>query len=141
MQINALTEDYGVAGQIVPEDVAALAAAGYRALICNRPDGEVTGEETSDGLRAAAKEAGLSFTYNPVESGAMTPENIALQGKVVAETSGPVFAYCRSGMRSSVVWAFAQAGSVPVDTLIAAAAGAGYALDGLRAQLEAQANR
>jgi len=139
MQINTLTPDYAVAGQIMPEDMAALKQAGFTAVICNRPDDEVFGDESSASIKAAAEAAGLTFAYNPVVNGAMTAENVASQGAIVADRAGPVFAYCRSGMRSSVVWALSQAGHVPTDDLIAAAARGGYDLSGMRTQIEGAA--
>lgn len=137
MQINTLTEDYAVAGQIVPDDMPALKAAGFVSVICNRPDGEVGDGEGSAVMEQAARAAGLDFTYNPVVNGALTEENVAVQGRVVDDTAGPVFAYCRSGMRSSVVWALSQAGRVATDDLIAAAGRGGYDLSPLRGQIDA----
>jgi len=139
MQLNNLTPDYAVAGQILPEDATALKAAGFAAVICNRPDGEVYGDEASAAIRAAVEAAGLSFTYNPVVNGAMTADNVAAQGSAIAQSPGPVFAYCRSGMRSAFVWALSQSGTLPTDDLITAAARGGYDLSGLRPQIEAAA--
>lgn len=138
MQINALTPEYAVAGQIRPEDAEAIVAAGFHTVVCNRPDGEVTGDEQSAPIRAAVEAAGLVFHYNPVVNGAMNEENVRLQGAALAESDGPVFAYCRSGMRCSVVWALARAPEVPADDLIEAAARAGYDLSGLRPQIAAR---
>ncbi|NCO22204.1 MAG: TIGR01244 family phosphatase [Rhodobacterales bacterium] len=137
MQINTLTPDYAVSGQIAPQDVAALKQAGFATIICNRPDAEVFGSEASAVIRAAAEDVGLSFIYNPVAGGAMTDENVAVQRTALAETDGPVFAYCRSGMRSAVVWALANAGSVSTGDLIAAAGRGGYDLSPLRGQIDA----
>ncbi|WP_108482129.1 TIGR01244 family sulfur transferase [Oceaniglobus ichthyenteri] len=136
MQINALTEDYAVGAQIQPGDVPALKEAGYTAVICNRPDEEVAEHEASAAIKAAAEAAGLTFHFNPVTNGAMTHENVNIQGTTVANATGPVFAYCRSGTRSAIVWAFSQAGKQPADTLITAAARGGYDLSGLRGQLQ-----
>ena len=35
-----VTETLSVSPQIQDQDVAAIAAAGFRAILCNRPDGE-----------------------------------------------------------------------------------------------------
>ncbi|WP_338152792.1 TIGR01244 family sulfur transferase [Oceaniglobus indicus] len=137
--MNALTPAYTVSGQITPDDIPTLKEAGFTAVICNRPDDEVTPDEDHAAIRAAAEAAGLTFVYNPVVNGALHAGNIRAQGDAIAAASGPVFAYCRSGMRSSVVWALSQAPHTPADDLIAAARQAGYALDGLRPQIEAAA--
>jgi uncharacterized protein (TIGR01244 family) len=139
MQINSLTADFAVADQITPDDVARLKQDGYTALICNRPDEEVSGHEDSAAIEAAARAAGLTFCYNPVVNGALNAENVRLQGEAIEQSTGPVLAYCRSGMRSSVVWALSQAGKTPADDLIAAAARAGYDISGLRRQIESAA--
>ena len=139
MHINSLIESYAVSGQIQPSDIAALKDAGFVSIVCNRPDEEVSGDESSAAIKAAAQSAGLAFTFNPVTNGAMTQANVETQGAALAAADGPVFAYCRSGMRSSVVWALSQAGTTPVDDLIAAAARGGYDLSGLRPMIEAAA--
>ncbi len=66
-------------------------------------------------------------------------DHIETQGQTLAESDGPVFAYCASGNRSSILWALSQAGRVPTDDLIAAGARAGYNLEGMRPQIDALA--
>lgn len=141
MDIRQITSDYAVSPQIDPADVPALAEAGFVAIICNRPDHEICPDQSSATMRAAAEAVGLRFVDNPVENGAMTEAMVVNQAEAIAASDGPVFAYCRSGTRSTVVWALGQAGKTPVDDILAAAARAGYALDGLRPQLEAIASR
>lgn len=99
MEIRQITEDYSVAGQITPEDVAAIAGAGFRSIICNRPDGEATEQPDHGSVEAAARAAGLTFRYIPVISGQMTPDNVSDQADALDELPKPVLAYCRSGAR------------------------------------------
>jgi uncharacterized protein (TIGR01244 family) len=139
MDIRRITPGYAVSPQIAPEDVAAIAAAGFTTIICNRPDHEVGPELQADAIRAAAEAAGLAFVPNPVENGAMTMDMVTGQGDAIAAAPGPVFAYCRSGTRSSIVWALSRAGQEPTDAILQAAAAAGYDLAGLRGQIEALA--
>lgn len=101
MEYRQISDKYSVAGQILPEDVAAIKAAGFNALICNRPDGEQPGQPSATSIEAAAKAAGLEFRYIPVISGQITGENVADQAAAIGELEGPVFAYCRSGARST----------------------------------------
>lgn len=101
MEYRQISDKYSVAGQILPEDVAAIKAAGFNALICNRPDGEQPGQPSAASIEAAAKAAGLEFRYIPVISGQITGENVADQAAAIGELEGPVFAYCRSGARST----------------------------------------
>lgn len=136
MDIRALTPTYAVSPQIAPEDLPAIKAAGYVTVIDNRPDGEIPGHLHTETMRAAAEAAGLHFVANPVIGGAITEENVAEQRAAIQASEGPVFAYCASGNRSSVVWALAHAGTAPADTLIGTAAQFGYNLEWLRPALE-----
>ncbi|RMH44905.1 MAG: TIGR01244 family phosphatase [Alphaproteobacteria bacterium] len=132
-----LTDDYAVAPQISTDLLSAIAEAGYRTLIDNRPDIEVAPPEASDAMAEAARAAGLAFVYNPVSGGMLTPENIATQANAIDASDGPVLAYCRSGNRSSIVWAFAMAGRLPTDEIIRRVEAAGYPIAQLAPQIEA----
>lgn len=136
MDLRSITPDYAVAPQIGPEDFAALAEAGYVAVICNRPDDEVPTELASAAMAEAAQAAGLHFHYLPVVNGAMTMQMVEDQGATLAAANGPVFAYCRSGTRSTIVWALSRSGQDATDDILAAASKAGYELSGLRGQIE-----
>ncbi len=141
MDIRALTPDYAVSPQIEPADLSAIKAAGYGTVIDNRPDGEIPPHLHTLVMQAAAEALGLVFVANPVIGGQMTMENVAAQRAAIAGATGPVFAYCASGNRSSVVWALAHAGTRPVDDLIGLPARFGYQLEHLRPQIEALAGK
>ncbi|MEZ5800139.1 MAG: sulfur transferase domain-containing protein [Nitratireductor sp.] len=53
-----------VASQLVEADFAALAEAGFRSVVCNRPDGEAEGQLPSGVAQKAAESAGLSFAIS-----------------------------------------------------------------------------
>lgn len=108
MEIREVTGDYGVAGQITEADVAAIAAAGYRSIVCHRPDGEAPDQTPHAAIAAAAKSAGLEFRYIPIVSGQMTQENADDMAEALDELPGPVFGYCRSGARSTNVYMAAR---------------------------------
>lgn len=141
MDIRPLTPDYAVSPQIDPVDMAAVKSAGYVMVIDNRPDAEIPPSHHTDAMAAAAKAAGLAFVANPVIGGALTMENVEAQAKAIASANGPVFAYCASGNRSSIVWALSNAGKMPTDDLIGIPARFGYNLEGLRDQLDAMGKR
>lgn len=101
MQMRPISDDYAVSAQIQPEDVAEIAKAGYRTIICNRPDDEDPGQPSHGSIEAAARAAGLGFRFIPVISGAMTEDDVIAQKAALDEVPGPVFAYCRSGTRSA----------------------------------------
>ena len=136
MDIRQITQDYAVSPQIEPQDMATLAARGFRTVINNRPDAEVPPELQAAAMRAAAEAAGLAYIDNPVVNGGLTMDMVQAQGAALAEADAPIFAYCRSGTRSSIVWALSQAGRQPTDALIEAAGKAGYDLAGMRDQID-----
>ncbi|MBT8456030.1 MAG: TIGR01244 family phosphatase [Rhodobacteraceae bacterium] len=136
MDIRQITPDFAVSPQIEPGDVPALKEAGFRTVVCNRPDVEVPHELSAEAMRAAVEAAGLTFVENPIDGSAITADGIAAQGTAADAGEGPVFAYCRSGTRSAMVWAMSQAGKREIDDILAACAQAGYPFDGLRGQLE-----
>ncbi|WP_028913663.1 TIGR01244 family sulfur transferase [Pseudorhodobacter ferrugineus] len=141
MDIRALTPTYAVSPQIDLSDLTAIKAAGYVAVIDNRPDGEIPPSHHTENMRRAAEEAGLAFFANPVIGGMMTMENVTEQAEAMEAAGGPVLAYCASGNRSSVVWALAHAGQMPTDDLIGIPARFGYQLEGLRGQLDMMAQK
>jgi uncharacterized protein (TIGR01244 family) len=136
MDIRPLTESYAVAPQIAPEDLPAIKAAGFTAVIDNRPDGEVPGHLHAVTMQAAAEKLGLAFVVNPIIGGAMTMANVSAQRAAMQAANGPVLAYCASGNRSSQVWALAQAGQMTTDELVGIPARFGYQLEGLRGQID-----
>ena len=79
MDLRQLTPDLAVSAQIRPEDVPALADAGFRVLINNRPDAEVGEDENDAAMRKAAEDAGLSYFYIPFSPGQVTPDMITAQ--------------------------------------------------------------
>jgi uncharacterized protein (TIGR01244 family) len=137
MDIRPITPAYAVSPQIDLTDLPAIKAAGYTTVIDNRPDGEIPPHLHTAAMRAAAEALGLTFIANPVISGAMTAQNVADQRAAMDAAKGPVFAYCASGNRCSVVWALSNAGRMPIDDLVGLPARFGYQLDHLRPQLAA----
>lgn len=141
MDIRQLTPRYSVSPQISPEDMEAIAAAGFTAVICNRPDEEVPPSHQAQAIGEAAKAAGLTFQVLPITHQSMTPQTIAQQRDMLAASDGPVLAYCASGTRSSVIWALGAAAEMSVDDVLEATRHAGYALENLRPTLEQAARQ
>lgn len=110
MDIRQIAADYAVSAQIHPGDAAALKAAGFKSVICNRPDNEDAGQPPVADIKAAVEAAGLEFRHVPVISGQMTPQNVADHAQALDELPKPVFAYCRSGTRSTNLYNAAKAG-------------------------------
>lgn len=129
-----LNETIAVAPQITVEDMANLAAAGYSTVINNRPDGEQPGQPVSDDLRAAAERHGMTFLHQPVVGGEITQAQVDAFARTLENTHGPVAAFCRSGMRSVMLWALANSGTADIDALVATARAAGFDLADLPEQ-------
>ena len=108
MEYRQISDDYSVSGQIQPQDIAAIKDAGFRSVICNRPDNEQPGQPSAESIKAAAEAAGLAFRYIPVISGQITMDNVEDQAEALDELDGPVFAYCRSGARCTNLYGLIQ---------------------------------
>lgn len=134
MDIRNVTPAYAVSPQIDPADAAAIKAAGFVTVICNRPDAEVPPSHQAAAMRTAIEAEGLTFVDNPVTHQGLNMTMVADQSTAAAE--GKTLAYCASGTRSTIVWALGQAGAQDTDAIIATAADAGYDLSGLRGQLD-----
>lgn len=137
MDIRPITDSYAVSPQIAPEDMAAIKAAGYVAIIDNRPDAEIPPEWQATAMEAAAKEAGLDFVVNPVTHAGLNMDMVATQMETLQNAGGPVLAYCASGTRSSIVWSLGMAKDMSAEEIMQATGNAGYDLSGLVPQLNA----
>ncbi|AZN99254.1 TIGR01244 family phosphatase [Mesorhizobium sp. M9A.F.Ca.ET.002.03.1.2] len=108
MDYRQISKDYSVSGQIQPEEAVAIKAAGFKSVICNRPDDEQPGQPSANSVKAAVEAAGLAFRYIPVISGQITAENVEDQAEALDELEGPIFAYCRSGARCTNLYGLIQ---------------------------------
>ncbi len=136
MQMNTLSDDYTVSPQIDVSDVPSIAQAGFKSVICNRPDQENPAPRHIEAIKAAVQAAGMEFAENVFDPSSFGPDKIERQAELLAQLPSPVFAYCASGNRCSIVWAFVQAGCIATDDILHATARAGYQLAHLRPQLE-----
>lgn len=128
MDIRTVTDSFAVSPQIRPEDVDSLANAGFTTIICNRPDDEEIGQPDVAAIKAKAQAAGMTFHHLPIVSGMFGPQHVAQMEELLDGSDGKVFAYCRSGTRSIMLWAFQEVAKRPRDEVLAQAAAAGYDL-------------
>ncbi len=124
-----VTERFAVSPQIGIEDVAIARADGFKLIVNNRPDGEEAGQPSSAEIEAAAREAGMDYVQIPI-SGRPTAQQIEVENAAIAAADGPTLAFCRSGSRSIMTWAFGQlaSGEATPAEIIRQAATAGYDL-------------
>ena len=135
MELKRINQHVTVSPQISPEDVSAIKAAGFVAIINNRPDGESPDQPSSDQIQKAAQAAGLVYHYIPLGRDGVSPDMVERTKSALEGSEGPVFCYCRSGTRSTTLWALSQAGKMPAGEIIAEAAAAGYDMSHLAGHL------
>mgnify|MGYP001081056780 CR=1 FL=1 len=90
--------------QIMPTDLKAIRDAGFRSVICNRPDGESADQPAFEEIAAAARELGLEARYLPVEPNHIGDAEVDAFGALVDALPKPILAYCRSGNRAGMLW-------------------------------------
>ncbi|AXC50393.1 TIGR01244 family phosphatase [Paracoccus suum] len=138
MMLRRLSDDVTVSDQITVEDIPALKQAGVATLIINRPDSEVGPAEGSEAISRAAQDAGMEARYIPFCPGQLEPRMVEDFGAALARP-GKAHAYCRSGTRSTNLWGLSQAGAMPTDAIISAAAAAGYDLSPIAGMIDSLA--
>jgi uncharacterized protein (TIGR01244 family) len=139
VETRRLNEKVYAGGQIAPEDVPALKAEGFTAVVNNRPDFEGGPDQpTSEAVRAACEAEGLQYSYVPMTPEALSPEMLDDFHAAVEAAPGKILAHCRSGARSTALWALTQTcqNAQDVDTVIGQAAEAGYDLSQMRPMLQ-----
>lgn len=104
MSITWIAPDFAVSPQLRPADLPEVAAAGYCAIVNNRPDGEAPGQPSSHAIEAAARQLDLDYVHIPVVPGEAMHEAARRLDLFLREAEGPVLAFCRSGRRSAALW-------------------------------------
>lgn len=136
MDIRQITPDYAVSPQIKAQDIPDIKAAGFRSIMCNRPDGEEFGQPDFDAIAKAAQDAGLEVRCVPIVSGMVTPQAAQDFATALDQMPKPMLAYCRSGTRCTMLWSIVNHGEISGDDIINATRNAGYDMAGLVRQLD-----
>lgn len=128
-----LTDTIYAAPQIGLAEVDEAAKLGVRLIVNNRPEGESDDQLPGAEIEAAARAAGIDYVAIPVTHSGFSEPQVAAMAKALAGAGGPVLAYCRSGTRSTLLWALSEAsqGGDP-DALTNMAAKAGYDISPVR---------
>lgn len=137
-----LTDSVFASPQIGLAEVAEAKAQGIALIVNNRPEGESHDQVPGAQIEAAAQAAGIGYIAIPITHAGFSEAQVDAMAGALRTSPGPVLAYCRSGTRSTLLWALAEAtrGADP-DTLTAQAAGAGYDLAPIRAMVDVLASR
>jgi sulfide:quinone oxidoreductase len=123
-----------VAGRLDRRDLEALAEAGVRTIINNRPDGEDSGQVDAGTARHIAEALGLEYHHIPITAQSLSRADVDAFAAVLKVAPAPIVAHCRSGTRSTLLWALTRLreGADPF-ALIATAARHGIDIVGLPA--------
>lgn len=111
MEIKKLNDTLSVSPQILPSDIPAVAASGFKAVICNRPDGEGEDQPPFQDIERAARAAGLEAFYLPVTGGTSGEAEAPRFAELLESAPKPVLAFCRSGARSTALWTLSRGAS------------------------------
>ena len=122
-----LSDTFSASPQIGPEAIAEAVSLGVVRIVNNRPEGESDDQTPGAEIEAAARAAGIDYVAIPVTHAGFSQGQVEAMMQALDTAAGPVLAYCRSGTRSTLLWALARARAGDNPTAIAAAAaGAGY---------------
>ncbi|WEK42461.1 MAG: TIGR01244 family sulfur transferase [Candidatus Sphingomonas colombiensis] len=135
MAFKRLDDSISVSPQLSLADVERAANEGFCAIISNRPDREEAGQPSADDIRAEAERHGLAFMHIPIEPGKASDADADAMGRALDTLPKPILAYCRSGARSTTLWALAQAGRSEPGVLVRQAAGADHDIAALEPAL------
>ena len=127
MEIHQVTDNFSVSPQIATTDLDELQSQGFRLVVNNRPDGEAPDQPEGFSIATAARAAGLDYVAIPVSSAGFQMPQVDEMAQALARSGGKTLAFCRSGTRSIMLWALAEAqrGGEP-ETIAEQVASAGY---------------
>ena len=136
--MKRLSDELTVSPQLPIEAIDEIAKAGFKTVICNRPDDEDPGQPSLAEIAAKAEAAGMKAIFQPVASGNVADADADAFAANLAAAPKPVFAYCRSGTRCTILWSLASAGKLPVQDIIKSASDAGYDMSPLVPRISAR---
>ncbi len=126
------------APQITVGDIEIAKTLGVTLIVNNRPEGESDDQTPGSEIEAAARAAGIDYLAIPVTHAGFSHPQVTALADALGESNGAVLGYCRSGTRSTLLWALARASMGDDPTALAtAAAEAGYDLGPVRPAMDA----
>jgi sulfide:quinone oxidoreductase len=135
MKFAKINNELTVSDQITIEDLKEIQAQGYKTIFCNRPDQESEGQLAFSAIEKEAQNLGIKAIHQPVIGGQISDDDITQFGCYFEAAQKPIFAYCRTGTRCSMLWALSQAKTLPIDEVLNKTQIAGYDLSSLRDRL------
>ena len=141
MKLAILTPNVSALAQPTVEEIGDLADRGYRSIISNRPDGETPDQPKWNDLKAAALARGMEAVHIPVVASQIDAADIRAFREALERLPKPIAAFCRTGTRSTLLWALANEASLTADERITIAAKEDYDLEPFRTLLSQEASR
>lgn len=136
-QFKPITDTLLASGQIEPGDVERAKAEGVTLIVNNRPDDEEAGQPEGREIEEAARKAGMDYTAIPVGSAGFSLPQVDAMAAALGNAEGKVLAFCRTGTRSTLLWAMTQAkAGRDLETIAHEAQAAGYDISPVRPTLE-----
>ncbi|MGB5078892.1 MAG: TIGR01244 family sulfur transferase [Sphingorhabdus sp.] len=132
-----LTDTIFVAPQISVAEVTEAAREGVKLIINNRPEDESSDQTPGTQIEKAARAAGIDYIAIPVTHAGFAEWQVTAMVDALEKANGKILAYCRSGTRSTLLWALARAsqGDHPA-VLSEQASDAGYDLAPVAAMMD-----
>ena len=103
MNYRTIDPNFAVAGQIQPDQIEALAAAGFKTIVCARPDNEEPGQPSFRQIQAQADKLGIKAVHIPI-SGGISDNSVKAMKKALKDLPKPMYGYCRSGARAGSLY-------------------------------------
>jgi uncharacterized protein (TIGR01244 family) len=139
---RALSDGFLASPQVTIADIEEARSIGVIMIVNNRPEGEAEDQTSGPAIEAAARSAGMKYVAIPVSPGSFNESQVHAMIEVLDQAEGRVLAYCRSGTRSTLLWALARAATgAPLETISAAASAAGYDVSPVLPAMQALAGR
>ena len=126
MKLNKIIDEYFVSDQINDQDISILKEKGFKTIFCNRPDSEEMNQPSVEVLQRVANDLSIKFIHHPVIGNAITQDDVANFKEYYIGAEKPIFAYCRTGTRSTMLWALSESSERPTSEILNLTAAAGY---------------
>lgn len=138
---KAINTKFSVSGALASGDLAVLKSMGFKTIISNLPNEEVQNGFDSNQASAEAKSLGMTYIHMPANGATVTDNEIVDQFATILDTAAqPVFAHCKSGTRSAILYAMFLARTIETNTIINQMEKVGFELDFLEDEFEEQWN-
>ena len=133
--MKRIYENFYAANQIQAKDIAQLKQEKFECVLCNRPDNEEQDQPSVEMIKSQCLANGIEFLHLPITPGDFNLEAI-METEKVLKTAKKTLAYCRTGTRSTMLWAFAKTKDLEVDEVLKITDHSGYNFQHLKELLE-----